>query len=90
MAKEKHIQIKLEPDEYRVLEDKARVERMKITPYAKNLFLSALHGKEDGISVLSRGPCKTLDSILRQGSEDQRECIIRVLETFDAVINPKN
>jgi hypothetical protein len=89
MGDPKHIQIKLKPDEYNVLDDKARDARMKITPYAHDLFLSALHGKEE-ISVLSRAPCKMLDNILRQGSEAQRECIIGVLEIFDAVIKTKH
>ena len=38
----KHIQIKLDENEYESLDDKARSARMKITPFARELFIAAL------------------------------------------------
>lgn len=37
-----HIQIKLSDEEYEILVDAAHAERSKPTPYARDLFVSAL------------------------------------------------
>ena len=85
----KHIQIKLDPSEYGLLEGQAQKARMNITSYARALFLSALDGNKEGISIASREWCKVLDDILTKGSKDEREWITGTLKTFAAVIDAR-
>jgi hypothetical protein len=85
----KHIQIKLDAGEYDLLKDKARGERMNITPYARQLLLAALNGDKEEISISSREWCKMLENILTKGSKDECEWITGTLKTFTKVIEAR-
>lgn len=89
----KNIQIKLSENEYNALDDKARSARMKITPFARELFLSAIEKQEgnnkEDTSVAGRRWCKVLDFILKHGSKDHREWITGNLKTFAEAIEAR-
>ena len=86
---DKNIQIKLNREQYNRLYDKTAADRMKITPFARALFLGALDESKEEVPIVSRRWFKLLDFILKHGTKDQREWITGTLRTFEDAIQSR-